>query len=542
MNTAVSMEHEEPIGREAIRTRRVPEPPLRVVDNPILIAQARRRLRQKQVVPGVLITGILGLCGVLFAAAAKDGHDAWRGLMYTALAAIGVIIGLRGTMQTSTAIADERRSGILDFHRATPTTKWTDTIGYLLGSAAREYLFAAVLVPFALLGALLGGVSPVNLVLALAALVLTGLLYQTAGLLSGLSIDNRRGVSGGVVALVVLAQSMALPLFKSGFVTLAYLTPYPVLARLLNLDATERDFVGLGQSVPFYGVPLHPLLFTVLVQGSILAFLLWASARKIHREGAAAFSRVGAAAFFGLLLFLSFGGAWGTLTSELKHGAMALIAGAYINTAMITATVLLLALTPSYIEFLRALRRARRHGQAEAAWLADGGPSWPLIGVFAGLVVGGLVLLALVMKVPGLLSLDTGLCVVAVVSFLALVTSGSEYTRLMQRKSARNSGILIFFLTMVLPWLLFGVAEAAHVGHQSSLFLGALSPAFAIGGAGLRMAAAWGGEPFTDFGSGHLYLSLAVTLGLAGWFLLQTRSLQQALAEKIPLGQPAGRR
>ena len=164
--------------------------------------------------------------------------------------------------------------------------------------------------------------------------------------------------------------------------------------------------------------------------------------------------------------------------------------------------------------------------------------------IYTFLVIGLLVTLALIYRGlvlecvdPTFLRAVGGPGTAVHLAFLALVAGGSEYTKLAQRRSARNVGILIFFLTMVLPWLLFGIASAAKVGSETALFLGALSPSFAIGGSAIRLVAAWSGEPIRNLQPAHLFVSLAVTGGLACWFLLQTRSLQQTLAAKIPLGK-----
>lgn len=527
------------------------EPPLRVLDNPILIGQARRRLRRRQVVPALMIPALLGLCGVLFAAqeGQRHPHEAWAGLGYAALLYMGVVLFLRGTVQIAGSLGEERRSGILDFHRATPTTPWTDALGYLVGAAAREYLTAAVGLPFLLIGALGAGdkLPLTGCVAFLGVLLLTTWLYHSVAMLVGLTVDNKRGVTGAAVMAVVMLLWTAVPLHNAGFQTLAYLSPFPAAARLLALDADK-----LGQSVEFFGLTLHPLVFTLLVQGSVLAFLLVGVTRKLHREGATTFSRPGACAFFTLVVGLCFGGAWpwitgaGKTADELQRmGGVGLVVPVYLWTAMWVAASLMGSLAPSYLEFVRALRRARRRGLPEAAWLDDGAAAWPLAAVFSVMVLAGLGVLAFGLggrvATSALASQATVVGALSCVAFLGLVAGATEYVRLSQRQSARSWGVLIAFVLAVLPWMLAGIISTGGA-KDAALWVAALSPTFGVGAATIQMAAAWAGEPELGHSMGSMIaLSLVGTTVMGGWFLFKTRSLQAQLAQKMPLGQSARR-
>ena len=115
------------------------EPILRIRDNPILVAQARRRLRAKQIRPLLLITTIIGVCATLWGFADGGKAKSWSGVAIAFLVLVMMFLFIRGTAQAAAAIGEERASGILDFQRASPTSAWTDTFGYLIGCVAREY-------------------------------------------------------------------------------------------------------------------------------------------------------------------------------------------------------------------------------------------------------------------------------------------------------------------------------------------------------------------------------------------------------------------
>lgn len=521
------------------------EPWLRLRDNPIFIAQARRRLRRGHVMPSIIVIGLFGLCAVFFIAFRKmSGRTDWEDLCYLSLGGIGVLIGLLGTMFTATTIANERRTGILDFHRATPTTPLTDTVGYLVGCVSREYVLAAAMVPFAALGVLVGSLSPVSLVLSIVMILLTGFLYNAVGLLAGLSIDNRRGGAGGAIAIVMALQLLASQGEYGGFAAIpVYLTPYPALVSLLTQPGLPLS--ALGRPMLFFGIPLHPVILTVIMQGSILGFLIWAATRKIHREGAPTFSRVGAVIFFTLLLFLGLGCGWSELVNVIDSSghrnfwSVLYIPKLYLYITIGIATLLIQSLLPSYLEFVRAFRRARRLGSEDAHWLADGGQVWPLIGVFSTIVTIGLIVIGLALRGPDVLwSGDTWLCVTTVWVFLAFLTAIVEYVRLFKRKTALYTGIFIFFLTLVFPWLLFGIADAAGISQGTSSLFGALSPLFSVIETTEYLGKVWNGRDTGPFTAGTVWLSIGVTVALAGWFFSKSRTLKIDLKSSAPLGEP----
>lgn len=520
---------------------RAPEPILRLLDNPILVAMGRRRLRRRHLLPAAMIVGLLCACTVLFSLTRDDARDAWKGAVYVLLLGLGGLLFLRGTVQIAGQLTEERRSGILDFHRATPTTPWTDAAGYLLGAPAREYALCAVILPFLLGAGLFAGMSPLALLGSVLGLLLAGWLYHAIGLLAGLSVSNRRGTAVLAVAFVVMLLFYGPTLARSGLVTLAYLSPHPLLARLI-LEG-PNDAHPIGTSVAFYGLTLHPAIFTLLVQGSLLVFLVSAAARKLRREGAPAFSRPGAAAFFGLMVFLVFGGAWGVITGGdevAKHVAPGDLVAAYVIAGGLLGAALILTLAPSYLEFVRGLRRARRRGRAEAPWLEDSADGLPLIGLFGGLLLAGL--LALLLALRGRMSggppmKELALCVAAMLVFLAFVAGAAEFTRLCLRGGARSGGLLIAFLSMVLPWMLGGILSKAMGDKLLTQLIYATSPAYAIIHAASGLSAAWAGRDAGDAALPALLASLVCTGAATGWFFLRTSAVKRALLAKIPLGR-----
>ena len=515
------------------------EPKLRLRDNPLLVAQARRRMRRRQAIPTLLIAGTLGLCGLLFVSVAPTGTaQAASGLVDAIFIGIGLVLFFRGTIQVASNISHERTTGILDFHRATPTTPLTDAIGYLLGSPAREYMATAALLPFLVLAALMGGENLIVLICSLLVIVTSAWLFHAFALVLGLSATHRRGVTGGSVLGVVMLLGIALPMYAAGFVTPAYLTPFPAISSMRGIMG-EHPITG---SMSFFGLSLHPVLYTAIVQGYLLSFLLWASARKLRRDGAPAFSRPGSFAFFSIAVILLLGGSW----TQLRGGSMlagedaAAVAGSvYFFGAVGLASLLVTGLVPSYLDLVRALRRARRAGREAPSWLEDGATAWPLAFVFTGLITVGYLLLGAAVgpRLPSsaLFCPEALMALVAACAFLACLSGASEYVRLALRGSYKSGSLLIAFMLLVLPFILSGIVASAAGSGPAPLYVAALSPIFGLGGSVIRMSSAWAQEHNT-VEIGQIGFSLAVTVCLAAWFHFRCATIRGELTRTIPLG------
>lgn len=521
----------------------IAEPRLRLRDNPILIAQARRRMRGKQALPTIAIAVVLGLCGLLAGGVTKE-QDAWQIVTNVGLFAIGAVLLLRGTVLVAGTMVDERTSGILDFHRATPTTPWTDAIGYLFGPVAREYLVAAVLLPFTLISSLLGDGNPLIVLVQVAVIALGGIVLQSMALMMALAGGGRRSVSGTVMVVAMFLLFAAGPLHAAGLVTMSYLTPIPALASLSN----ERLFdLTIGTTVDFYGLPLHPLVWTLIVQGIAIGFLLWASARKLRRDETPSFSRPGAFLFFAIVTVLFVGGSWTAVgsgyTAAVQGEDLAGVAVvSYLWAAAILAALLMASLAPGYMDLVRTTRRARRAGKSAPGWLEDGATGFPVVLAFGALIVGGWLLLSVVVgrRVPiarlfGSEAIFALVCAGAIVAFIG---SAIESLRLTMRGSYKSGLLLTAFLAFVLPWILAAIVGSATNDGDAAQWVAAVSPLWAVGGSSIKLGASLAGHT-AGMENGPIAFSLALTLITSVWFFLRAAAVRRALAERIPLGATA---
>lgn len=516
------------------------EPIVRLFDNPILIAQARRRLRRAQLVSSSLVFGLLGLCGLLLAAVAKDRVDAFSTLEYTLLIGIGLVFLLRGSNRIAEAVREERASGLLDFHRATPTTPWTDALGYLLGCPARDYLASGILAAFVLVSAPFSRFSATGIVGSLLILFVNGLLYHCFALWLGLTVSHKRGASGIIIGTLValLLSSVS----SQGLGAITYFTPYPAISALLA--SPEKSQVA----VSFFGFPVHALLLSLLVQGSVLFGLSHAVARKIRHDESSSFSRLGTLYLFAWMAFLSLGAVWQfvvpseSVTHSTRDADVAIVVG-YITLGTALAAGLVMGQVPSYLMLLRALRRARRQGTQVLSWLDEGGKTEPLtFGLWAFLIAGLFVISrAMGSKVKGpLVGEPVALAVMSVLLYLLFVQLACEFVRLKHRGSTHAVAVLVFFVSHVLPWLLgfvFGGADA-----QPGLLVMATSPLYSVGTSALNLAGHWFSEvaPTKSIETARLgiFVSMGVTLAACLFFFVESRRSQRTLAAQIAASGP----
>lgn len=516
------------------------EPWMRIMDNPLLIAMAKLRLRKKERTSLAWVTGLVGVSCALIGLA-SDTSTEWIFMFTGFLGFASLNLLYRGVNVLAGLMVQERTSGILEFHRATPTTSYTDALGYLLGGAAREYYLFALMIPFMFLYALAGSISILDVLAAILLIVVNGVLLHCTALLVGLTGFSKRVTNATAVGTLFIFGA-AVPLYRIGLVTPAFLTPVPAFARLF---ANSDDLAVVAGNVLFFGLPLHPVIFTLLVQASLIAFLFMGVARRLQHERAPVFSRVSALLLFGVVTILTIGGSWEVITNPLStegglltpRNRIASLTAAYLAGAGLLSTVLLVTLVPHYLDFSRALRRARRLGMAFPGWLEDGATAMPLVPVFFLLSCGGFAIL--VLAGSGFLDMDRVLSLYTLVALsgtavgIAFFTAVVEYVRLSVRGSQR-SYLLILFLTCVFPFILSGVLGSA--GMQEGIeFVLALSPLLGVGGGALAMVAHWLSEN-GEVSLQSVLLSQVIGAAATAWLTWQSRILLLKLAASIPLG------
>lgn len=518
--------------------RRDGEPLLRILDNPLLIAQGRLRLRRGQALPSFLVIGILALCVVVFAGLGSErSTTSWQVVSGIYLAIAAIALYFRGTLQVANTLMTERDSGLLDFHRATPTTPWTDAVGYLVGCASREYGMFTVLLPFLAGALIMVGASPLEVVQGLAAIISSALLFHSYALIVGLKAGGRRGVQGGLIAPLFVLFGISEPLRKVGITTLSYLTPVPIL-RPMVMGETQH-------SVALFGIPLPSFAWFALVQGSLLAFLLWGAARKLRSEELTVFSRVGALGFFSVCMTLLVGGSWdvirqsvaspGTAASMMGPAGsemLAAVVAVYLVAAGILGAVLSVSICPSHLTHFRSLVRSQRSGALR--WTDDGAAPWGVVAGLSALALAGFAAVLMATRDgwdnSTLMAPQTLMALGWLPLFMALAASTAHYVNLGHRSASRGWAMLIVVGIVVLPWL--AAATVDQGGNQSSLskMLACLSPLFGLGVALGQVVKVWAGDATNAELTPYLYVSTAATAAVTALLaILATRRSAELL-------------
>lgn len=499
------------------------EPALRLRDNPLLYGLTRRKLRWKRLLPGLIIVVVLGLCALLFGVTTHDQTYgvAWQGLTITILFSQGLFLYVWAPISASTTLSADRKSGMLDFHRAAPPSPWTNTFGYLVGSTALGHVLAGACLPFFLVSGLLGEMSFLGLLTVQAALWLSALLYHTVALLVAVLVRPGKAASGGAIVVVLALLIGAFPLSEGGLRLIAFLTPYPAIGSGLGGAASATDLAALGADLTLFGLPVHPLLATVIVQGSTLALCFWAVARRLGSDDAPVLPRLGATGALAWSALLLVAASWTTLAGGgYRSGEAVLLV---LLTIGVGAAVSLVLLTPDHLRYRRALLRARKEGRRSVPPLRDNAENWAAWALLSAVFVAAYVLSALGSLGPvsfghafGAEAIATLLSALALLAFFASVV---RYAWFVHRKAPAAFAVLVLFLALVLPWILWAVLTQAST-RGGSLYLLAFDPVFAFGEALDTLLNGWAARQTDTLHWGPYVLSLAVTLGLTallGW-------------------------
>lgn len=529
----------------------VSEPLLRVRDNPLLIAMTQRRLRSHQRLPAVVTDVLIGLCILLMAASSSDDNS-WTyaaGLIYLG---ITYLLFFRGSNQIATLLQAEMQSGILDFHRATPTTPWTDTFGYLFGLPSREYFSCGIASLFLLVCMLGGGMNLFFFGLSLLSIVISAALYHCLIMILALSGAGQRAMRGaGIVVIATLGIGVNRA-EADWLAILAYLTPWPIVDAVLS----SAPKIVSGQ---LFGMSLPSFIYFLILQVPLLLFFFHGAARKVRDPQAPVFSRLGGIAFFATGLFQFLGAFWDllgksagqlapSLNDNLNGGLDAaapdltpLVMGSYLSVVLVMGGLLLYGLTPTYLSRVRAIRRANKAGSPSPEPWTDGASSWPLAFSLATLATGGLILLILSSGLPP--THDPLTSTMAILNFFvcfAFVAGCMEYCHMTLKRNWKSGVAFVAFLSLILPWMITGVGLSLLGKNSPVILLAQLSPLWGMASASAHFVSMWKPDFTSDMETtlGMTFSSLAITAVVAGWFYYRANEAAGLAVKRLPPAPP----
>ncbi len=223
---------------------------LRVLQRRGAVALAGREIRRvlglwTQTILPPVITALLFL--LIFGGALGTRIDRIEGIRYLAFILPGLLvmtIAGQATSNSSTSIFQAKNEGYVEDVLTSPLRPWQIVGAYVAGSLVRAFaaafVIAAAAAPFA------GGVDDIGL--AVVALVLTGVIFSSLGVITGIwadTFDHHSFVASIVIAPLALAGGV----FYSAR---ALDEPWSTLTRLdpiyYLVDATRAGFTGFHES------------------------------------------------------------------------------------------------------------------------------------------------------------------------------------------------------------------------------------------------------------------------------------------------------
>ena len=307
--------------------------------NPLILRGIRERLRFKHLIAAGLFSLII-TCTVYFTAYLNEANGGWNfnpqtGQMeqdepspvkgarhaFTFLLSLqGFFLMFLGTGRVAAISAEEKESGLMDYQRMTPMNPFSKILGYLFGLPAREYYMFALTIPFLLHCIIVGELDFENILHLYFVFFSSVVLYHLTAHVIGLVVPKPRAASW-VSRIVVLGLYVFLPAFgQAGISFLSFLTILPtyfgkILPDLISMENPkyhrwEDEMIDFWQNVPFFATEIPPSLFTLIMQGLILAALLITAYRKWRNESLPAFSKISGIIIFAVFQFLLLGSLW----------------------------------------------------------------------------------------------------------------------------------------------------------------------------------------------------------------------------------------
>jgi hypothetical protein len=470
-----------------------------LLDNPVLVKHVRSRLRPAQALPWGVV--VLVLC-ILDAWACFNKDSPITGGQAT-LALLGLqvlILFFAGTAQINASLGGARESGVLDFHRVSPLPPATIALGFLLGAPIREYILAALTLPFVLVAATVidtfnawHGVREV-VAIEVVILLMTWIIHALA-VLGCLTRRKPRGsIQGTIVTIIVLLM----------------IGPYAGAAFWFGADWLIKE----SRQLNFFGHLIPWLAFALIYELPALGFFFLGAARKMKAEKTHLYTKPQALAFLATFTTLVVAGTWhlGRFFPDYYGEPIypeAMISIATVYALSVAAMMLSVTITPDAGEYIRGVLRAEHAGRRRPSPWSDAGSN--RIAVFA---MGALVLLGTLAVVQFIgwpdnpanrtwkfnpngasewiseprnpaalqaqLSRLTSLPIAIGVLTVAAVGLGCQYFLMRARRTGLMLMGLFLFLTWLVPLLAGAIVGVTSGQTGTGLAVASLSPIFGV--------------------------------------------------------------
>jgi hypothetical protein len=487
--------------------------------NPIIVKGARARLRKGPLLTWSIV--VITLTGFLTAIVyliltEQEATSPDRAAQLTLIPVIiiqAVLLMLSGTGSVAMSISQERDTGLLDYQRMTPMSPTSKLIGYLFGLPIREYVLFTMTLPFLAFGVIRSGMSLVTVAQFYLIFFSSVLVYHMTGLAAGMVSSKPR--RAGILSMgMVLVLYFVLPnLSFFGLTFFEFLTIRPALFGMITKEiqdagvsvqalAAVPGLPALDQyrSIPFFNTVLHPILYTLIVQGSLIVTLWFVVHRKWRDELLHPFTK-----FFGLVFYAGssvflLGSLWPILGYQdvfsqlltqflprpetmsdaeyLKQAEAAILATALLMISLLVligaGLLTLLSTTPTTDKIKQGWRRASRLHLTRIPLNWDAASSLPITAVGAALFIGTYSTIAWLAFSNGrFITPPTMLSLMLPVVYLGMLMLFLQAA--LERFGKRAFFVVVFLLWMV-PFFTFVLVTAAFEHQVAGAFVSAPFP------------------------------------------------------------------
>ncbi len=248
--------------------------------NPVLVKELRGRMRGNRAM--IIMTVYLSIIGVVTmlvylavissmsfgASDLEAGRRVGKAIFITVMFVALVQVCLITPSLTSGSIAGERERQSYDLLITTLLSPWQIIIGKLTAALAFAFLLIVAVLPLAGLSFLFGGVSGLEMVLAIIGLSVTAVLYASMGLLWSTIMRGTQGATVMAIGTVIM-WLMGIPFLVIIFGTVFFeqdalrdIVETPLFAYFSGAVLCSHPFIALGITQAMLSEGENPLYFS----------------------------------------------------------------------------------------------------------------------------------------------------------------------------------------------------------------------------------------------------------------------------------------
>ncbi len=382
---------------------------LNPMDNALFLQNWRERMRPSTVIAAIIIT-ILTLVLIFLGTYLDDRtyrrNDPNLEAFWLIAIGQGILLLLVGTSSAHNMAVRERNSGTLDFHRASPSTRFEQILGMLLGAPSLEWCVFLMTMPAAGTLAVLGGIPWERLAEFYGALVLCALFFHLSVIFLALAQDrkqsavNRRGTNA-IKLFVFFYFFGSFLVLTQNFSSLYHLTCWPQYAQVAELIYKDQDRYSYRNDPDyapyyeqqkkkkellnmFYGIKVPSWFLQMLVQIPLICLFWVGTNRKISYPERFAFSKSHTLTAITFLIFLYLGSAISILLESVSYKSeLDAIALGTLWLVLFLGILGAIGNTPTQLMYLKGLRRTKKLKLKGIDWSDDQSSNLMTLIVFA---------------------------------------------------------------------------------------------------------------------------------------------------------------